>query len=69
MWELIGQVIHFLFYVLIGWQISSRAGFDRGMRILMCVPVLNVIMLFIVAFVQGWQIEKDVRKLRQSTTT
>lgn len=45
-------------------RIFQKAGYHWGMGLLMLVPVVNVIMMFVLAFAD-WPILRDLRSLRQ----
>lgn len=47
----------FVFYVP-AWRIVSKAGFPGVLSLLLLVPVLNIVMLWVFAFVR-WPVERD----------
>jgi hypothetical protein len=53
-----------LTWTLIWARIFSRTGAHGAMGLLMLVPVVNVILLFVLAF-GSWPLEKEVRSLRR----
>lgn len=49
--------------VLIWWKIFSKAGYSGVMGLLMLVPVVNLIMLLVLAFGR-WPIHEELEHLR-----
>jgi hypothetical protein len=47
------------------WRIFTKAGYPGAMGILMVIPLLNVIMLFFLAFSE-WPVLKELNALRES---
>jgi hypothetical protein len=45
-------------YLVPLWRILSRAGFHGAFSILALIPLLNIIMLWVFAFVK-WPVERD----------
>jgi len=45
--------------------IFQKAGFPRTLSLLMLIPIVNVAMLFLLAF-KEWPTERELRKLRKS---
>ena len=50
------------------WKICRKAGFSGWLALLMLVPVVNIALPLIVAFMD-WPVEQELRKLRQNQTT
>ena len=46
------------------WRIFAKAGYPGAMGILMVIPLLNVIMLFFLAFSE-WPVLKELKALRE----
>lgn len=47
------------------WKICTKAGFSGWLSLLILVPVANIIMPLIVAFMD-WPVHKELRQYRQS---
>jgi hypothetical protein len=58
------SLIAIIFAVVIYWRIFSKAGYSGALGILMLIPIVNIIMLCILAFGQ-WPIYKELNYLRQ----
>lgn len=41
------------------WRIAKKAGFPGGLSLLALVPVVNIVLLWVFAFVR-WPVERDV---------
>jgi heme/copper-type cytochrome/quinol oxidase subunit 2 len=50
--------------VVIWWKIFSKAGYSGAMSLLMLLPVVNFIMLLVLAFGQ-WPIHRELAALKQ----
>ena len=50
---LVGVVL----YIIPVWRIVSKAGFHGAFALLMLVPVVNIVMLWVFAFVK-WPVER-----------
>ena len=50
------------------WRIFAKAGYPGAMGILMVIPLLNVIMLFFLAF-REWPVLKELKALRERIST
>ena len=50
------------------WRIFAKAGYPGAMGILMAIPILNVIMLFYLAFSE-WPVLKELKALRERVPT
>ncbi len=50
--------------VIIWWKIFSKAGYAGAMGLLMLVPLVNFIMLLVLAFGQ-WPIHRELEHLKQ----
>ncbi len=48
--------------VLPFWRIVSKTGMPAALSLLFFIPIVNVIMLFVLAF-SKWPIEKELEKL------
>ena len=51
-------------YVIPLWRIATKMGYPGPLAILACLPIVNVMVAYIVAFAD-WPIEKEVRSLRR----
>jgi hypothetical protein len=58
------SVVMIIVSVLIWWKIFSKAGYSGAMGLLMFIPLVNLIMLLILAFGE-WPIQREVQQLRQ----
>lgn len=50
--------------VVIAWRIFARTGMPGALGLLMLIPVVNLIMLLVLAFGE-WPIERELAQLRQ----
>src|SRR5215467_6603471 len=50
------------------WRIFAKAGYPGAMGILMVIPLLNVIVLFFLAF-REWPVLKELKALRERIST
>src|SRR5215467_15405755 len=50
------------------WRIFTKAGYPGAMGIMMLIPLLNVIMLFFLAFSE-WPVLKELKALRERVPT
>ncbi len=50
--------------VIIWWKIFAKAGYSGAMGLLMFIPLVNLIMLLILAFGE-WPIHRELQQLRQ----
>ncbi len=62
--SVIFSLIAIIFAVVIYWRIFSKAGYSGALGILMLIPIVNIVMLCILAFGQ-WPIYKELNYLRQ----
>jgi len=62
---LIGLII-FGIQILIFCKIFSKTGYSWALGLLMLVPIVNIIMLFVLAFAE-WPIERELRSFRQQS--
>ena len=56
-----------IFAVVIYWRIFAKAGYSGAMGLLMFIPIVNIVMLCILAFGE-WPIYKELNYLRQQAT-
>lgn len=54
----------FYFIGLIWWKIFAKAGYNGALGLLLFVPLVNVIMLCILAF-QEWPIERELAHVKR----
>jgi hypothetical protein len=52
-----------VFMVIACWRIFTRAGYAGVLGLLMFVPIVNLVMLYILAF-REWPIYKELQELR-----
>jgi hypothetical protein len=57
-WHWIILLLVLAIYLVPLWRILSRAGFHGAFSILALIPLLNIIMLWVFAFVK-WPVERD----------
>ena len=50
--------------IAIWWQIFAKTGYGGAMSLLMLIPIVNFIMLLVLAF-GDWPILQEVRRLRR----
>lgn len=60
----VGLVVLFITFVPL-WKIVSKTGYPGIMSLLFFVPVLNLVMIFVLAF-SKWPIEQRLEELRRS---
>ena len=53
-----------VFAVLPFWMIFSKAGYSGWMSLLQLIPLVNLIVLFYLAFAE-WPIQRELRALRE----
>ena len=54
---LISMIFWFVILVIPFWKIYSKAGFSKWLSLTILIPVVNIIIIYIVAFSE-WSIEK-----------
>lgn len=54
----------FILSIVIWWKIFSKAGYSGAMSLLMLLPIVNLIMMLVLAFGQ-WPIHRELEQLRQ----
>ena len=60
----IGLVVAFSILMMVPWFfIYKKAGFHPAMGCLMFLPIVNVVMMFVLAFTE-WPIERELRNQR-----
>ncbi len=47
------------------WKIFAKAGFSAWLSLTLIVPLVNIIMLFYLAFAE-WPVYRELRRLKQS---
>ena len=57
-------LLFFALTTLISCKIFSKAGYSWAMGLLMLVPIVNFIMLLVLAF-SDWPVQKELRLLKQ----
>jgi len=50
--------------IVIWWRIFDKTGYGGAMSLLMLLPLVNLIMLLVLAFGE-WPVEAEVRRLRR----
>ena len=66
--ELVIIAVVSVIVVLPFWKIFAKAGFPGALSLTQLVPILNVIVLFYVAFVE-WPIHRQLTQLRHGPET
>ncbi len=65
----IGMLVFSLISVIIGiliyWKIFSKAGFSGWLSLTMLIPLVNIIMMFYLAFAE-WPVVRELNQLKQS---
>jgi hypothetical protein len=59
-----GIVALILFFIAIWWKIFAKAGYSGALSLLMFIPLVNFILLLILAFGE-WPIHRELRLLRE----
>jgi hypothetical protein len=54
------------FFIVPFWKILAKAGFSRWLSVLMIVPLVNVVVLFYVAFAR-WPVRRELEALRKKS--
>jgi hypothetical protein len=49
-WQLLVIAVYILIFVLPFWHIYKKAGFSPWLSLLMLIPLVNLIMLYVLAF-------------------
>ncbi len=65
-WELMLIVIIGLLFILPYWKIFSKAGFSGWLSLTLIVPILNIIMLFYLAFAE-WPVRRELNRMKQGS--
>ncbi len=58
------SLVGIIFAVIVYWQIFAKAGYSGAMGLLMFVPIVNIVMLCVLAFGE-WPIYRELNYLRQ----
>lgn len=54
------------FGILIWWRIFSKTGMGGALSLLMLIPLVNIVMMIILAFSE-WPVEKELKELKRKT--
>jgi len=57
-WHWIIILLIFVIYLVPAWRIATKAGYSGALSLLMLVPLVNIVMLWVFAFVR-WPVERD----------
>jgi heme/copper-type cytochrome/quinol oxidase subunit 2 len=57
-------VLVILFLFSIWWKIFKKAGYSGALGLLMFIPIINFILLFILAF-SKWPVQRQLEQLQQ----
>jgi len=60
---LFGIAVAVVLVILPFWKIFSKAGFSGALSLLLFFPLVNIIMLFVLAFSE-WPVERELRDLK-----
>ena len=60
---ILGALIVIAIKILLFCKIFSKAGYCWALGLLMLVPIVNIVMLFVLAFAD-WPIQKEIRLLK-----
>lgn len=63
--ELVVGIILLLITLIPWWMIFRKAGYSEALGCLMVIPILNLIMLFYLAFAE-WPIERELKYMRDT---
>ena len=50
-------------YLIPCWRICSKAGYSGALVLLMCIPVVNIVLIYVFAF-SKWPIERRLAQLQ-----
>ena len=64
-WELLLYLIITLIIVIPYWRIFSKAGFSGWLSLTMFIPIINLIMLYYLAFVE-WPIKRQLNRISEA---
>ena len=64
-WHWLIVLILLAVYVVPVWRIVSKAGFPGALALLALVPLLNIVMLWVFAFIK-WPHERAIERTDQS---
>jgi hypothetical protein len=65
--ELIIIAIFVFVFIIPFWKIFAKAGFSGWLSLTQIVPILNIVMLFYVAFAE-WPLHRELKRLREHAT-
>ena len=57
-------LIFLILFIIIYWRIFSKAGYSGALSLLLLIPIVNIIMLCVLAF-GNWPIHRELNALRQ----
>ena len=57
--ELFLVFVYGLLLILPLWKIVGKAGFHPALSILICVPVVNVVMIYVFAFIEWPTVKRE----------
>lgn len=53
-------------FIVVYWKIFSKAGFSGWLSLLMFLPILNIGMLFYLAFAE-WPVRRELNQMRSGS--
>ncbi len=53
-----------VFFIIVYWRIVAKMGYPGVMSLLLLIPIVNIIMICMVAFSE-WPIHRELNQLRQ----
>ncbi len=62
---IIGLIL--LFFIVPFWKIFGKAGFPRMLSLLMIVPLVNVVVVFYVAFAR-WPVRRELEAMKKNSS-
>jgi hypothetical protein len=57
-WHWLIVLLWLAVFIVPAWRIASKAGFSGALSLLMVVPVVNIVLLWVFAFIK-WPVEKS----------
>jgi hypothetical protein len=56
-WHLLGLLVWIVVFIVPAWRIVMKAGFNGALSLLMLIPLVNIIMIWVFAFVR-WPVDQ-----------
>jgi hypothetical protein len=61
-WSIAGVLL--VLMIIVWWKIFEKTGYGGAMSLLMLLPIVNIVMLLVLAFGE-WPVLQEVRRLRR----